>query len=698
MTPPIALPASAPRPGVTLLTLVLVRAVGAAASVAVLEVATYVGQATTAIAVVGVIGGSWWLGRRWPLTDLMDLGRSRRLIVAAVVVCLVGAFLVWFDPFKVNDTGDSLVGSSVQFVGLALVFFGAGALVSVFRARIVEEHRRDQRPRIRTMVAVGLADIAVIAAAVVGTVGLDADTVLGIDRGGLWLVGAAVLLGPMPMAISAQWVIEYVAIGRAVLVAAAVVGIASLLVLEPTSDQTVIGLGVAALAGLTVAIVVPKELDTLLVIAVLALSWSTRTPSVEPPSVVLNPLALPDSSPGWIAAVGDSYLSGEGADEFLTGTNRSGTNECRRAVTSAVVRVAVARGTSVLFAGCSGARSVNITSRDANGNEPPPNDDAQYRDEPPTYGSAKAPFNDGGESQIEQLERVATQLGDPAVVFVSIGGNDAGFSDLATTCLAPGDCSSISSPWFSRLAVGGDVYQRLSSVYQAIRLAVPSSRVIVVPYPNPIAPTACESTTLTAAEHQFLHRFTDALNALIDIAADEANVEVVSSVAGVFQRTGTRLCDGDSASTSVNWLELRSISGSTLDLLTPSKLIHNSLHPTPAGHALIANELMVALDAPSVPDASADGCPMARAVPLGCSDAEDGPFDPPDIDTESISFDETTWMLREARSAILSANGLALTGWIGAWWVLTCAVIQVRRRPAAGSASDNAATSSTKPT
>ncbi|MEZ5165794.1 MAG: hypothetical protein R2695_04620 [Acidimicrobiales bacterium] len=64
-------------------------------------------------------------------------------------------------------------------------------------------------------------------------------------------------------------------------------------------------------------------------------------------------------------------------------------------------------------------------------------------------------WRDEGEGQLAQLRHELAKLGDRSVrfVLVSIGGNDSGFSKIATTCLAPGDCTEIARQWVDLLTV-----------------------------------------------------------------------------------------------------------------------------------------------------------------------------------------------------------------------------------------------------
>ena len=67
-----------------------------------------------------------------------------------------------------------------------------------------------------------------------------------------------------------------------------------------------------------------------------------------------------------MVAMGDSFMSGEGAPTYFKGTNTKGKNQCRRAPTSYAARLVGSHAAVVpdhlVFLACSGAVAVNIYS------------------------------------------------------------------------------------------------------------------------------------------------------------------------------------------------------------------------------------------------------------------------------------------------------------------------------------------------
>jgi GDSL-like Lipase/Acylhydrolase family len=178
-------------------------------------------------------------------------------------------------------------------------------------------------------------------------------------------------------------------------------------------------------------------------------------------------------------ALGDSYISGEGADDYYEGTNVAGTNTCRRAPTAypalLMLEDHTAIPTDLAFLACSGATATGV------------------------------------HEQLRTAERLRDRENlDVEFVLLSVGGNDALFGSVGRTCLMPGDCSELSEAWMENLQHVGTTLTRL---YEDVRETFPDTPVLVVPYPIPVSDQSCEYSAFTDAEHQFLNDFATELNA-----------------------------------------------------------------------------------------------------------------------------------------------------------------------------------------
>ena len=109
-----------------------------------------------------------------------------------------------------------------------------------------------------------------------------------------------------------------------------------------------------AVAGLVFAIVSGTLADVFAVLGIIALMGVT--PQQEPIPEALQP----GEGQRVLVALGDSYMSGEGADTYFEGTDVGGGNQCRRAPTAWAVQAAQRYFDGLVFLACSGARTYNV--------------------------------------------------------------------------------------------------------------------------------------------------------------------------------------------------------------------------------------------------------------------------------------------------------------------------------------------------
>jgi lysophospholipase L1-like esterase len=201
-------------------------------------------------------------------------------------------------------------------------------------------------------------------------------------------------------------------------------------------------------------------------------------------------------------ALGDSFSSGVGTGSYTLSSS------CRRGVFAYPWLVAQQRAnTSLTFVACSGADTADL---------------------------------------------LATQIGsvtaDTAIVTVTIGGNDIGFSDLIVECTLASCSSELDSTRSSLATVLGP---RLDAVYSAIRSRALGARVVVLGYPRMFSTAGCLGTLgITSTERAKANQLADALDQLSSQRAAAAGVTYRSAVAPF---TGHAVC---SSSAWVNGLNL----------------------------------------------------------------------------------------------------------------------------------------------
>jgi lysophospholipase L1-like esterase len=465
--------------------------------------------------------------------------RARRRVPLALVAtgAVLAAVAIWT---KVG-------GGALALFGVSAAYLGLGHWLAELRTR---------KGKWRGPIVCGLCAVA-----------FAAGLALCYWVGEWWLLlsGLALLAGPIGLTLLSEDVIEGRLLARLtgwlwalVGVGAALLGVVLLMKVAEVSKELAWPLA-AGLLVLVGAIASSSQADVLLVVTVLALAWTAL-----PVGAGTGDALDPNGSGPMLVALGDSYMSGEGAARFFEGTNDAGENECRRAPTAYAHRlVEFDRADTITrlgFYACSGALADELH-------------------EEPKFG----------EIQLERLRADKQAGADIEVVIVSIGGNDADFSTIGAACLAPGSCVVRGEVWLKLL---DDVAKEAEVAYGKIRGAVGHTvPIVVVPYPVPIAPGSCGYSLLEVDEHRFLHRYVKQLNGVLRQAARNARVYFLDRMAEAFSND-LRICDSERRQDAgVNFVALKSVNGLVDQALNPGKWIHNSLHPNELGHEAMATAL-----------------------------------------------------------------------------------------------------------
>ena len=331
---------------------------------------------------------------------------------------------------------------------------------------------------------------------------------------------------------------------------------------------------VVALGVLTVSVASSTRADIVLIIVALAVMGFTPGDGGEQPPVAGKKHVL--------VALGDSYMSGEGASIFYAGTDTAGKDTCRRAPSAWAMqagRLSPFDGT--VFLACSGAKSANIRSMN------PPGSDL-----PGVYAQQGE-----GSTQLAHYQELAeTEQFTPELVVLSIGGNDAGFSTIGVMCLVPGNCADKASWWTGGLA---EVRRSLDETYAQVREAFPKTPVVVTAYPDPIyrgkgdlAPATvndqlrkCTQVALRPEERAFVAGFLEKLNETVQDVAREHHFYFLGEMKDSLKDAGLQLCDpANNERPGLNFIGLRSVSGLAEQRFNPANWSHNSLHPNERGH------------------------------------------------------------------------------------------------------------------
>ncbi|PZT74292.1 lipase [Streptomyces sp. AC1-42W] len=207
-------------------------------------------------------------------------------------------------------------------------------------------------------------------------------------------------------------------------------------------------------------------------------------------------------------ALGDSYSSGVGSGSYI-----GSSGDCKRSTRAYPSLWAAAHSpSSFAFTACSGARTGDVTA------------------------GQLGPLNS------------STDL-----VSISIGGNDAGFADVMTTCVLRSQSTCLSRIATARGYVDNTLPGKLDAVYSAIRAKAPNARVVVLGYPR-----------FYKIGGSCIVGLNDTIRSAINGAADYLNTATAKraadhgfsfgSVTSAF--AGHEICSGDSWLHSLNWLNI----------------------------------------------------------------------------------------------------------------------------------------------
>jgi lysophospholipase L1-like esterase len=177
-------------------------------------------------------------------------------------------------------------------------------------------------------------------------------------------------------------------------------------------------------------------------------------------------------------ALGDSYSSGVGTRTYIN----DGTT-CQRSVYAFPSLIATARAYSLNFRACSGAKVADVTK-----------------------------------TQLSAL------TASTAYVTISVGGNDAGFSGVLTTCAQPGWLSNCNGAIDKAQAyINNTLPASVRTLYASIQSLAPNAKVVVAGYPRIFNGEDCNAFTwFSPGEETRLNQTANLLNTRLSAAAGTA--------------------------------------------------------------------------------------------------------------------------------------------------------------------------------
>lgn len=293
-------------------------------------------------------------------------------------------------------------------------------------------------------------------------------------------------------------------------------------------------------------------------------------------------------------ALGDSFTSGEGAFDYLSGTDTA-TNSCHLSVKSYPLLI-----TRELFSpsgghsvACSGAKLDDLasTSDSYKGQVKNPLSYKQLKQsEPALLNSVMTNFLPGYVAQ----NHFAGQY-QPRIISASVAGNDIGFGDILEECLTPHMSRHLNdnvcfNTYEDRLELKNLIDRtvpRWTALYKQLLKETPGTRVYAIGYPDIVDDTgSCAlNVQLNQSERQFARELVDYINQDMRKAADKAGVYFVDISDAL---NGHRLCETNSNNVAVNGITAGRDSG----VLGIKMFANESYHPNALGQELMKQAIL----------------------------------------------------------------------------------------------------------
>jgi lysophospholipase L1-like esterase len=212
-------------------------------------------------------------------------------------------------------------------------------------------------------------------------------------------------------------------------------------------------------------------------------------------ALVISAAPAGAAAPSYVA-LGDSYSSGTGTRSYLA----DGTS-CLRSVYAYPSLIASAKGYALNFRACSGAKISDVTN-----------------------------------SQLSAL------TASTSYVTLSVGGNDAGFADVLTTCAQPAWLSNCNGAVDRAQAyIRNTLPAALTTLYASIRARAPQAKVTVVGYPRIFNGEDCNLLTwFSPTEESRLNATADLLNSTTAARASAAGYSFANPTS---RFVGHAVCD-----------------------------------------------------------------------------------------------------------------------------------------------------------
>lgn len=215
-----------------------------------------------------------------------------------------------------------------------------------------------------------------------------------------------------------------------------------------------------------------------------------------------------------------------------------------------------------IFVACSGATTADVLTR------------AQYPNSPARVH--------GGQPQLKTVEDFATAHGEPELVTIGIGGNDAGFGGIVRHCAI--GLTSCADPGYEQGVIAkvyGTMYDNVVSALTALTIAFPNATIAAFGYTSVIDdPAQACVPGIDANEMSWLkYGLLPAVNDAIKDAATETGVTYIDITAAT---AGHGVCSAEP------WINGIRLGNDRIWGWIPKGVANESIHPNQKAHDAIA--------------------------------------------------------------------------------------------------------------
>jgi lysophospholipase L1-like esterase len=317
-----------------------------------------------------------------------------------------------------------------------------------------------------------------------------------------------------------------------------------------------------------------------------AYSTSTIGPINQTFRYIISPDKISDQLQ--YLALGDSYISGEGAFNYIGGTDQPD-NKCH--LSSLAYPFLIGRGLnydSYHSVACSGAVTEDIIDTSDHYKGQADNKQIEWvKRKPESTNSIFSSFKPGYATQIAFIKRY-----EPQAVTISVSGNDVGMIGKLKSCIAPGTCFSTYEERLGFVQDVNKVFPKLVDTYTKIRNAgPPDMRIYAIGYPQ-IAKSGGDcalNVHLDSDEVIFTTQAIDYLDGVIKAAAAKAGIYYADTEDALY---GHRFCEAGPGSVAMNGIT----AGNDLPKRFDGPIGSESYHPNPFGYQLMEDKILEVTD------------------------------------------------------------------------------------------------------